>query len=93
MLASIGLRSSVKGVSMTRDWRLLGALAVAVWGCQARPPSVDEPRTSDCDPLPMEGTPCSGGLCAIPGEPDSYLQCVGGSWVRVTEQPLEEESR
>jgi hypothetical protein len=71
-------------------WGVLGALTVALLGCETRPPSVDAPRTIDCDPLPDEDAPCSEGLCLIPGEPDSYMQCIGGRWVRITEQPLEQ---
>lgn len=69
-----------------RGLQSFAALTVALVGCETRPPAVEAPRTINCDPLPVEDTPCSHGVCVIPEEPDSYLQCTGGRWVRVTEQ-------
>jgi hypothetical protein len=38
------------------------------------------PRRIDRGPLGLRG--------AIPGEPDSYLECMDGRWTRLTEEPL-----
>jgi hypothetical protein len=76
---------------MRFHFQLFGGLAMALLGCETRPPPVEAPSASSCVPLPEDGAPCSGGLCAIADEPDSYLQCIGGSWVKITEQPLEQE--
>jgi hypothetical protein len=71
---------------------LFRTLGEPVWNDQRSAERYFEAQSSpaptiDCNPPPRTGSPCRSGLCAVPGDPHSYLQCTDGRWLRFTEHP------
>ncbi len=52
------------------------------------PRPAPQPVPDPCSPLPTPGTSCSGAqLCPV--DTDTYIECMHGEWVRITERPMD----
>jgi hypothetical protein len=53
-----------------------------------QPVPVPRPQPDPCTPLPTPDTPCAvTALCPVDG--DTYIECMHGEWVRITERPVD----